>query len=95
MSRFERELVDSVKEMVAVHKGEKEAERVTILETPDVANIRHSLGLSQAEFGTLLGVSKDAVTNWEQGRRTPRGAAKTLLKIAAKHPEVVLEAVRD
>jgi len=28
---------------------------------------------------------------WEQGRRKPSGAAKTLLKIAERHPEVLVE----
>ena len=31
--------------------------------------------------------------NWEQGRRQPTGAARVLLRIAAKHPKAVLEAV--
>ena len=96
MTDFERELVESVKEMVAIEKGELEAARITVLEddTPKVAAVRHTLGLSQAEFGTLLGVSKHTVIGWEQGRRVPSGAARTLLKIAAKHPEVVLEVRR-
>ncbi|MBA4147844.1 MAG: hypothetical protein H0X66_06980 [Verrucomicrobia bacterium] len=33
----------------------------------------------------------DTLQNWEQGRRKPTGPAKVLLKIAAKHPEVLLE----
>ncbi len=34
-------------------------------------------------------VSIDSVQDWEQGRRSPRGAAKTLLRVAQKHPEVL------
>jgi putative transcriptional regulator len=48
-------------------------------------------GLSQAQFAAALGVSKRTLEQWEQGRRAPSGAAKQLLKIAERHPEVLLE----
>jgi putative transcriptional regulator len=48
-------------------------------------------GLSQAQFAAVLGVSKRTLEQWEQGRREPSGATQTLLKIADKHPEVLLE----
>lgn len=41
----------------------------------------------------MLGISAATLQNWEQGRRQPSGAARVLLRVAAKHPEVVLEAV--
>ena len=41
-----------------------------------------------------VSVSKHTLTNWEQGRRNPTGAARTLLKVAAKHPAIVLEAAK-
>jgi putative transcriptional regulator len=56
-----------------------------------VAQIRLRSGLSQAEFAAALGVSKRTIEQWEQGRRQPSGAAKTLLKIVERHPEVLLE----
>ena len=34
-------------------------------------------------------VSVDAIRDWEQGRRSPRGAARTLLRVAMQHPEVL------
>jgi putative transcriptional regulator len=43
----------------------------------------------EREFAKLLNVSIDTVQDWEQGRRSPRGAAKTLLKIAQSHPKVL------
>jgi putative transcriptional regulator len=58
----------------------------------DVAGIREKLGLSQAQFATLLDISKHTLQSWEHGKRNPSGPAKTLLLIAQKHPEVVLEA---
>jgi putative transcriptional regulator len=39
----------------------------------------------------VLGISADTLQNWEQGRRSPTGPAKVLLKIATRHPEVLLE----
>lgn len=59
----------------------------------NVADIRGRLGLSQQELADLLGISCRTLENWEQGRRAPTGAAKVLLLVAGRHPEVVLEAV--
>lgn len=50
---------------------------------------RQSSKLTQVEFARLLDVSVDAIRDWEQGRRSPRGAARTLLRIAMTHPEVL------
>jgi len=47
--------------------------------------------LSQDKFAALLGVSVKTLHNWEQGRRKPTGAARVLLRLASRHPEVVLE----
>ncbi len=56
-----------------------------------VIEARHRAKLSQAQFAALLGVSKRTLQEWEQGRRQPTGAARTLLKIAERHPEVLRE----
>lgn len=58
---------------------------------PSVAGIREKTGLSQARFAQLLGVSVRTLQDWEQGRRAPSGAAKTLLMIADKNPRALLE----
>jgi putative transcriptional regulator len=55
--------------------------------------VRTRLGLSQPAFADLLGISVATLRNWEQGRRHPTGAAEILLRIAAKHPAIVREAV--
>jgi putative transcriptional regulator len=52
---------------------------------------RHQASLNQAQFAALLGVSKRTLQEWEQGRRQPSGAARTLIKIAERHPEVLRE----
>jgi len=62
-----------------------------VVNHPSVADIREKTGLSQARFATLLGVSVRTLQDWEQGRRMPSGAARTLLLIAHKNPQVLLE----
>lgn len=69
-----------------LHRGERG--RVTTI--PDVARIREITGLSQARFAQLLGVSVRTLQEWEQGRRAPSGAARTLLLVAALDPKVLL-----
>jgi len=62
-----------------------------VVNVPNVKNIRKSTGLSQAKFASLLGVSVRTLQDWEQGRRAPSGAARTLLLIAHKNPSALLE----
>ena len=50
-------------------------------------------GLSQTAFAMLLGVSVRTLQDWEQGRREPSGAAKTLIAFAERRPEVLREAI--
>ena len=62
-----------------------------VINVPDVAKTREKTGLSQSRFAQLLGVSVRTLQDWEQGRRAPSGAAQTLLAIAAKNPQALLE----
>jgi putative transcriptional regulator len=62
----------------------------TVVYSPIIA-ARQNSGLSPAQFAALLGVSVRTLQEWEQGRRQPSGAAKTLLKVAQRHPEVLRE----
>ena len=75
------ELEQSVNEMLS---GQGSAVRVS----PVVA-VRMQSGLSQSLFAKLLGVSVRTLQHWEQGTRSPSGAAKTLIAIASRHPEVL------
>ena len=84
--RFQKDLLTSVEQM---RRGE--AARVTEVQISAAAQARASVGLSQQEFAGLLGVSARTLQDWEQGRREPTGAAKTLLKVAVLHPEVLLD----
>jgi putative transcriptional regulator len=81
-------LLQSVREMKA-----RNFSRVTKVEVNEVVEARQSTGLSQAEFASALSISKRTLQEWEQGRRSPSGAAQALIRIARKHPEVVREAL--
>jgi putative transcriptional regulator len=81
-------LLQSVREMKA-----GQAARVTKVEPNEVAQARLKSGLSQTQFAEALGISKRTLQEWEQGRRSPSGAAQTLIRIAKRHPEVVREAL--
>jgi putative transcriptional regulator len=69
----------------------KRGEIGRVINLPDVAKTRKKTGLSQTRFAQLLGVSVRTLQDWEQGRRAPSGAARTLLLIAAKNPQALLE----
>jgi putative transcriptional regulator len=69
----------------------KRGEYGRVTNVPSVSSIRERTGLSQEKFAQLLGVSVRTLQEWEQGRRAPSGAARTLLLIAAKNPRALLE----
>lgn len=58
----------------------------------EVAKVRQSLDLTQQTFADLLGVGLSTLRSWEQNKRQPSGAARMLISIALKHPEVLQEA---
>ena len=69
----------------------KRGEYGRVINVPDITRIREKMGLSQARFAQLLGVSVRTLQDWEQGRRAPSGAARTLLMVAARNPQALLE----
>ena len=71
----------------------KNFKRVHPPEEVDVGVIRKQLHLSQEAFAAFFGISKRTVQEWEQGRRHPAGAAKTLLTIISHEPEAVQRAL--
>jgi putative transcriptional regulator len=75
------ELLQSVREM--------KAGQTRVVSSP-VIEARQKTGLSQSQFAALLGVSVRTLQGWEQGRKQPSGAARTLLAIASVNPKAVL-----
>jgi len=75
------ELLQSVREMKAGH--------VHVVTSP-VIEARKKTGLSQSQFAALLGVSVRTLQGWEQGRKQPSGAARTLLAIASTNPKALV-----
>ena len=86
------ELLESVRELKVGQIGRVSV--VTrdgrVINSP-VAKARVVSKLSQAQFAALMGVSVRTLQEWEQGRREPSGAAKTLLRVAQSHPDVLRE----
>ena len=80
-----QELIDGI---AAIKKGK--GKRKTVYLPSDVKNIREKMGLSQSAFAGLLGVSVRTLQEWEQGRRSPKGPAQALLRVADRHPEALL-----
>ena len=86
------ELKQSLREANLIKRGQLKPGRVFhVNPESNIVRVRGKLGLSQSKFAAILGISTDTLQNWEQGRRTPTGPAKVLLRIAARHPEILLE----
>ena len=77
-----REILRGIREI-------KRGEHGRIFTVPPAAAIREGTGLSQSRFAQLLGVSVRTLQEWEQGRRAPSGAARTLLLLTAKNPRAL------
>jgi putative transcriptional regulator len=88
-----KKLVESVKQMGSIMRGENIPHRRTVLTTVDVRALRERLSLTQNQFSSMIGVSIKTLQNWEQGRREPEGPAKALLRVVEKEPQAVLSAL--
>ena len=86
-------LAASVKQAGEIKTGRRKASRVFEFKPADIKVTRRKLGKSQAEFAMMIGVSISTLQNWEQGRRSPEGPARALLKVALENPEAVVEAL--
>ena len=90
--RLFEQLRQSLREAGQIKRGTMKPSRVFKIDPQnDIVKVRSKLGLSQSKFAAVLGIGADTLQNWEQGRRSPTGPAKVLLKVVTKHPEVLLE----
>ncbi|MEW7987523.1 MAG: helix-turn-helix domain-containing protein, partial [Candidatus Thiodiazotropha sp.] len=61
----------------------------------NVRAIREKTGMSQQRFCATFGISLGTLRHWEQGLRSPRGAARVLLKVVENNPQAVIKAVSE
>jgi putative transcriptional regulator len=87
------ELLASVNEMDEIVKGKIQPSRIFNFPDPEVKHIREKTGLSQSRFAILIGVSKRTLENWEQGRRSPAGPARSLLRLVDNDPDYMIKAL--
>ena len=81
---------EGLKEAIAMERGKiKPAEAIEIPDSPK--EVRARLKLSQSEFAKFIGVNEYTLKNWEQGKRRIPAPARTLFKIDAAYPEIILE----
>ena len=79
-----REILDGLREL-------KRGEYGRVINVPSVSLVREKTSLSRSRFAALLGVSVRTLQDWEQGRRAPSGAARTLLLVAHRNPAVLMD----
>jgi len=87
------DLIASVTEAGEILRGDRKPSRVFQVDAATVREIRESLGLSQKQFASIIHVSMKTLRNWEQGIRTPDGAAAALLTAIRNDPKHVLIAL--
>ncbi|XVN40351.1 MAG: helix-turn-helix domain-containing protein [Rickettsia endosymbiont of Argas persicus] len=97
-NQTEKSILKGMQEAVLYSKGKlkgiKAKKHDILLPDVNVYEARDKLKLTQEQFATTFGVSISTLRNWEQGRRLPTGAAKLLLKIIEKEPNVVKRVLR-
>jgi putative transcriptional regulator len=83
-------IIQGLREAAAHARGETVAGlKLHVPHAVNVSAVRRKTGLSQAAFSRRIGVSTGTLRNWEQGRRTPEGAARVLLALLERNPRIV------
>lgn len=95
MGKAFTEINEGLKDAVAHAKGEDSNVKIHEPEPIDVKSIREKTGMSQQRFCATFGISLGTLRHWEQGLRTPRGAARVLLKVVDHDPKAVIRAICD
>lgn len=94
MGKFFDDLMESVKQMDEITRGERQPSREFVVDALSVKEIRQATGLTQARFAKVIDVQLATLRNWEQGRREPTGPAKALLRAIRKDPKHVIQALQ-
>jgi len=88
-----RNLFEEIKSGLEQIRDNPESLKRYKFQAVDIRDVRKQFEMSQSEMAMFLGISIDTLQNWEQGRRTPRGAAHTLLRVMQSEPEAVMRAL--
>ncbi len=96
-TRFDVQPDGTVRRRIERADGTVEKDEVLTGPRWEIMAARAQSGLSQADFAKAMGISKRTLENWEQGRAKPTGAARQLLRLAARFPDTVsrLETLAD
>jgi putative transcriptional regulator len=86
-------LVGSIRQAGRIRRGTLKPSRTAVFRPSGVKVVRRKLGASQSEFALMIGVSVATLRGSQQGRRKPHGPALALLRVAAKNPGAVAEAL--
>lgn len=90
---------DSIKAGLEQAKTHAEGNNSQVLihkiEPVDVKAIRERTNMTQREFAASFGISLGTLRHWEQGKRQPRGPARVLLRVLAKEPAAVINAIKQ
>lgn len=97
MTAADHRLIKAVREAIAVANGTAKpgTYRIHTPEEIEARSVRVRMGLTQAEFAKRFGLDLATLRDWEQGRKTPTGAASTLLRVIAKEPKAVMRALQS
>lgn len=89
-----KDLLKSVEQADDIARGKRRPSHKFLLDAAKVKEVRAITKLSQAKFAAVLQVDVGTLRNWEQGRRTPTGPAKALLRAIQADPTNVLRALQ-
>lgn len=95
MGKAFTEISEGLKDAANHAKGKKSGVVEHSPEALNVRAIREKTGMSQERFCATFGISIGTLRHWEQGLRTPRGAARVLLKVVDRNPKAVIAAVKE
>ncbi|MGV6988444.1 helix-turn-helix domain-containing protein [Testudinibacter sp. P80/BLE/0925] len=88
MAEYAKDLHETLTDM---KNGDYSSARITKIAVSPIVATRNKMQLSQPKFAEKLGISLNTLRSWEQGLRNPSGAAKTLLDLLHRKPELINE----
>jgi len=90
IGRIDTKRVDATTEDDIAHQMAEDEKAARRDAAAYARRVRKRTGLTQVAFAARIGVPLDTVRNWEQGKRSPAGPARALLKVLDRAPEMTL-----